>query len=256
MLYLFYGTDAVTARAKMHAVLEGGKKKRPDAEVFRIEAGGFQEGMIDEWTGGMGLFEHKMIVVLDRVFENKEAMDVIAARAEALGASENLILILEGKLDKKTVEKLSKHAQKAELFEEKKEGRQFGLGAGNGPGGSGKVALKDWNAFAIADAFAARDKKKLWSLVAVSEFHDVPPEEISGMLFWQAKSMLLASGPNATAASTGLSPFVFDKSKRGAANYSSAELRKLASALISSYHEAHRGLLDLSVDLERFALSI
>ncbi len=250
MLYLFYGTDTAKARARMHEVLEGGKKKRPDAEVFRVESSAFQEGMIDEWSGGMGLFERKFIVILDRVFENKEAAEIIVARAEALGSSENLILILEGKLDKKSADKLTKHALKTELFEEKKEGRNFGMGA------AGTLSSKDFNVFALTDALGARDRKQLWSLFVRSQFHDVPAEEISGVLFWQVKSMLLASEPGATVASSGLSPFVFQKSKQYAARYTPAELRSLSSRFIALYHDAHRGLADFPANLEKIALSI
>ncbi len=256
MYYLFYGTETEKARARMHEILEGGKKKRPDAEIFRIEATGFQEGMIDEWTGGMGLFERKIIVVLDRVFENKEAAETIVARAEALGATENLIIILEGKLDKKTADKLAKFAFKSEAFEEKKEARQFGLGPGQGKGGSGKLSLKDFNIFSLTDALGARDRKSLWALFVKSQFHEVAAEEISGILFWQAKAMLLAAEQGADAKSTGLNPFVFQKAKSYAKNFSPKELRDLSSKLVSMYHDAHRGLADFPVAIERLALSL
>jgi len=249
MFYLFYGTDAARARARMHEILEAGKKKRPDAEIFRVEGSAFQAGMIDEWSGGMGLFERKLIVVLDRAFENKEAAEAIVDRAEALGASENMILILEGKLDKKTLTKLEKYAYKAEAFDEKKEPARSG-----GSGGAGSRG--DFNVFALTDALGARDRKQLWALFAKSQFREIAPEEISGVLFWQAKAMLLAGEPDATPASTGLSPFVFGKSKNYAKNFSPKELRDLSLKLVSIYHDAHRGLGDFPIALERLALSI
>ena len=257
MFYLFYGTESEKARARMHAVLDGAKKKRPDAEVFRVEGSQFQEGMIDEWTGGMGLFERKMIVVLDKVFENKEAAEALASRAEALGASENMILILEGKLDKKTLTKLEKYAYKTEAFvEEKTDDRKFGLGPGLGKGGSGSLSLKDFNIFSLTDAFGARDKKQLFALYSKSQFFGVPPEEVSGILFWQLKAMRLAFSPLADAKSTGLNPFVFNKARGYAKNFSAKELNDLSSKLISSYHDAHRGLCDFSVELEKLALML
>jgi hypothetical protein len=253
MYYLFYGTDAAKARARMHEILEAGKKKRPDAEVFRVEGAGFQAGMIDEWAGGMGLFERKMIVILDRVFENKEAGEEIAGRAEALGASENMILILEGKLDKKTLTKLEKFAHKAEAFDEPKEAGRFmaaRTGGGMAPAG------KDFNIFALTDALGARNRPLLWALFVKSQFREIAAEEISGVLFWQAKAMLLAGEPDATAASTGLSPYVFGKAKNYARNYSPKELRDLSSKLVSIYHDAHRGIHDFPIALERLALSL
>ncbi len=254
MYYLFHGTDAAKARARMHDILEAGKKKRPDAEVFRVEGAGFQAGMIDEWSGGMGLFERKMIVVLDRAFENKEAAEAILDRAEALGASENMILILEGKLDKKSLAKLEKFAHKAEAFDEPKAdgGRFMAVKSGGGMSALGK----DFNIFALTDALGARDRRQLWALFAKSQFREIAAEEISGVLFWQAKAMLLAGEEGATAASTGLSPFVFGKAKNYAKNYSPKELRELSSRLVSIYHDAHRGLHDFPIALERLALSI
>ena len=72
MFYFFYGTDKDKARAKMNAVLSGAQKKRPDAEVFRVDAEKFTEGDLDGFLGGMGLFEKKYIVVLENIFEKKE----------------------------------------------------------------------------------------------------------------------------------------------------------------------------------------
>jgi len=251
MFYLFYGTESEKARARMHAVLEGAKKKRPDAEIFRVEGTQFQEGMIDEWTGGMGLFERKMIVVLDKVFENKEAAEALSSRAEALGASENMILILEGKIDKKTLTKLEKHAFKAEAFvEEKTDDRKFGMGTAN------PLKLKDFNIFSLTDALGSRDKKSLWALYCKSQFHNVPPEEVSGILFWQVKAMRLASPPLADAKSTGLNPFVFNKAKGYARNFTAIELEKMSSEIVSAYHDAHRGIGDLSARLEKFTLTL
>lgn len=249
MFYLFYGTESEKARARMHEILEGAKKKRPDAEIFRVEGAGFHEGMIDEWTGGMGLFERKMIVVLDKVFENKDAAEALAARAEALAASENMILILEGKIDKKTLGRLEKHAFKAEVYDEKKEAPRFGAAPAGGGGNA-------FNIFFLTDALGARDKKSLWSLYCKSQLSGVVPEEVSGILFWQLKAMRLASPPLADAKSTGLNPFVFNKAKTYARNFSSKELDLLSSRLVASYHDAHRGLNDFSVELEKFVLSL
>ena len=87
MYYLFYGTDTEKARAKMHEVLNGAKKKRPDAEVFTVESEQFSGAVVDSLVGGAGLFEKKYIVIFDRIFENEEALRMLlreCAKAEDL----------------------------------------------------------------------------------------------------------------------------------------------------------------------------
>jgi hypothetical protein len=67
--------------------------------------------------------------------------------------------------------------------------------------------------------------------------------------------MILASfAKNATEA--GLSPFVFTKSKRYAANYSADERSKLLKDIVTMYHDSHRGLVDAELGMEKLLLGI
>ncbi len=217
MFYLFYGSDTEKARAKMHEILHGAKKKRPDAEVFTLEAENFSAGELDALVGGSGLFEKKSIVVMSRILENKEAAEAILERLADMAETENLFLVLEGSLDKKTVSKFEKFAHKIEAFEKK------------------EVTKQKFNVFGMANALGARDRKGLWVLYEKAKLEEMAPEAIAGMLFWKVKAML----------QEGRSP-----------KYSKNELHEVSSRLVALYHDSHRGITDFDVALERFILGV
>lgn len=89
------------------------------------------------------------------------------------------------------------------------------------------------NIFNIADAFSCRDKIGTWILYREAVSLGIPPEEISGIIFWKVKTMLLT----------------------GTKFFSADELKKQSSKLVSIYHKAHRGECDFIIGLEQFILS-
>ncbi len=227
------------ARRKSRELLNALLKKKPDASSFRFDADTFTDSTLDEFVGSQGLFENKYIVVFDRVFLNKEAKEEIVKNIEAIANSSNIFILLEGELDKKTLGILSKKADKVQEFPLK-----------------GKTEKKEsFNMFALADAFGKRDKKELWMLYLEALRNDAAPEELHGILFWQLKSMII-SHVSSDAKTAGLNPFVFKKSKSFAKNYSLQELKELSSRMVAMYHDAHRGLVEFEVALERFVLGL
>lgn len=238
MLYFFYGTDTDKAREKANALIKGLQKKKPDAEVFRLAAEGVREAELDELIHGQGLFNKSHIVYGLRLFENDELKELFLKRLEDIGQSPNIFVLVEGKVDKKTLLAIADVAEKVQLFEKKEEKKKAGF-----------------NIFSLTDAFGRRDKKHLWVLFQRAVASGAVPEEIHGILFWQLKSMFLASGAK-TAGEAGVAPFVFTKSKNFLKNYSVEELRKLSAKLVSLYHDSHRGLHDFEIALERFVLAL
>jgi len=89
------------------------------------------------------------------------------------------------------------------------------------------------NIFGIADAYAKKDKIGTWVLYREAIAQGASPEEISGIIFWKIKTMLL----------TGAKVFSID------------ELKLKSSELVSLYHKAHRGECDFTIGLEQFILS-
>lgn len=237
MIYLLYGTDTQTSRAKLHKLLAALSTKRPDAEIFQVTPENREEYPIESLVGSQGLFEQKYIVVFDQLFGDRDTKEELLAALKDMQSAEHVFVFLEGKLDKKTLTKFEKYAEKVEehtALEEKKE---------------------RFNTFALADALGKRDRKELWMLYQRAKGENIADEELHGLLFWQVKSMLLAS-KSASAKEAGLNPFVFQKATRFLKNYTEAELRALSTKLVSLSHDARRGIHDLDVALERFILSV
>lgn len=238
MLYFLHGSDATQSRKKLHDLVDSLLKKKPDASVFRMEAEGWDAARFEELLGGQGLFEHKYIVVLDKVFEHATAKDDVLGALKALKESDNVFICLEGDIDAVTVKKLEKHSEKSQKFEEEK-----------------TTAKKEFNIFSLTDAFGMRDKKKLWVLYRQAIMSGSEPEEIHGILFWQLKSILTALGSK-DAQESGLKPFVFQKAINFAKKYSPEELRVMSAKFVEIYHNARRGISDMETSLERFILSV
>jgi DNA polymerase III delta subunit len=89
------------------------------------------------------------------------------------------------------------------------------------------------NVFGIADSFAKKDKVGTWILYREAISFGVSPEEITGIIFWKIKTMILT----------------------GTKIFSSDELKTNSSTIVALYHNAHRGESDFTISLEQFILS-
>src|SRR3989344_2796564 len=228
MLYLFYGSDTDKARARARGVIDVMKKKRPEAEYFRVTTSSWDAATAEQFIEGQGLFERKFIVFFDGVFEQVEVKEWLGPRAEEFSKTENAFVFLERSVDAATLKKFEKVAQEVKKFDADKS--------------LAGLSENRFNTFALADALGMKDRKKLWSLLAEAFMRGATPEEINGVLFWQTKAMLAAS--NGSAADSGLKPFVYTKSSRYATGFKHDELVALSRNLISIYHDSHRGLRD------------
>lgn len=216
MLYLIYGNDRQKVVAKSADLVAGLKKRKPDAEIFTMAEDNFDVSKLQALAGGQGLFESKFVVVLKNLFSRKENTEKLSEILPALAVSPNIFLFVEGAFSEVTVrvfEKNAAHIQKYTMVR----------------------AERQPNFFALADALALRDKKRLWVLYVAALRKGASPEEISGILFWKIKDMFSPAG-------------------RG--KFSPDDLRSTASKLLQLYHDAHRGLVDFETGLERFILSV
>lgn len=238
MLYFIHGTEYMKVVDKSHGLVEPMLSKKPDASLFKLNTDNWSDAQIQELVGGQGLFENKYIVQISKVLDNKEIADVILKILPDIAESQNIFIWTEEKVDSKTLKKIEKSAEKVQVFDKKEV----------------KDRWKEFNIFSLGDALVARDKKKLWIGYTEALRHHAP-EEIHGTLFWQVKSMILASKTKSPAES-GLKPFVYTKSLKGSTKYSSEELHQLSSDLINLYHNARRGKVELDIALERFVLGV
>ncbi len=238
MIYLLYGSDSHKAREKLHELVSGLIKKKPDASHIRMTDEDFDEARLEENISGMGLFSSKTIVEMDNVFRKKEHKEAVMDRLKDIALSENIFVFLEGELLAGEVKKFDKYSEKVQKFEVKEE-----------------LVKKDFNIFSLTDAFGKRDRKQLWVLFTKAKRKDVAAEEIHGIIFWQLKAMLQAASAT-SAKEAGLNPFVFQKSQGFLKNFKPEELPAISSRLISIYHDARRGIHDFDSALERFILEV
>ena len=237
MLYLIYGSDFEKTRGKARELIADLQKRKPNAEVFRLEDEMVSVGKLDELSGGQGLFERKYIVFADNVFRSEEAKEIVLGKLKSLAESENIFIFLEDELGKTDLKELEKFAEKVQQF-------------------SG-VAKKEkpFNVFSLTEMLGRRDKRGLWVLYQKALAQGLAPEEIHGILFWQIKAMLAAVLVK-SAEETGFKPFVFQKLRAFAKNYSVPELKNLSAKMVAVYHNSRRTGPSLDIALEKLILEI
>lgn len=233
MLILFTGGDIEGLRKEIEKRVSSFKKTGSD--IVRITDVNFSPELVSSHFGGSDLFGRHSVIFLDRLSSNAAAREFLFNSLTEFSDSLNDFLVLEEKLLSDDVTLFEKAG--GEVVSRK----------------SGTAKPKqDFNIFALADALGNRDRKNLWTLYTQALRAGKTPEEISGTLFWQVKSMLqVAKGDG-----TSLNPFVKSKAARFIKNYSETELEKLAYELVSEYHESRRGGLPLEGRLERVILGI
>lgn len=236
MLHIIYGNDREKGRARFRVLRESlGKKCADERSILEGEA---TEGVIDAATVSQGLFGNTTLFVFDCVLEKKAEQDLIAARAHELVESPNTFLIFEPAFGKESIAILQESGVITEEFAVKK--------ADTRPA---------FNIFALGDVLGKRDKKELWILYQGAVAAGLEPEEICGTLFWSVKNMALMKDAH-VGDDVGLNPFVAKKARAFAKNYTREEITGLSRALVSCYHEAHRGGEPMEIALEKFILNL
>lgn len=239
MIYFLYGENEIESREKLHKLLDFLVTKKPDASVFTIDTDSFNEAQIDELVESQGLFEQKYIVFLNKIFQDKKVKEIILGKLKEIAKSQNIFLFLENKVDKKTITKIEKIAEKVLEFKKETDISKN---------------KKEFKIFDLADAFGRRDKKNLWVLYQKSKIQDISSEEVHGILIWQLKVIYISKNSDSVK-NSGLNPFVFGKASRFAKNFTNEELRNMSSELISLYHNSRRGISELDFALEYFLLN-
>ena len=253
MIYLFHGTDKTKARGMAHQAVMAAQKKHAEAEFFRLNNENFTESKLDELIMSQGLFYSGSIVFADSLFDDTEIGEILIKKIKEISESPNFFVFLEGKLNKKELEKFAKYTQKVENFEkpERRLTKKEELHA--------KGEKIDF--FEFADTLGERNKRQLWTIYQEALREEVNSEEVHAMFFWQVKAMLCAVKTK-DAGEAGLNPYVYSKSKEYAKNYGKTreeaeeKLRQMSATLCDMYHEAHRGKIDFAVGLERFILGL
>ncbi|PCI89731.1 hypothetical protein COB18_02900 [Candidatus Kaiserbacteria bacterium] len=239
MLYLYYGEDLDSARAKVQATITSMLAKNPDALYFRVTSDVLDDYNFDELTGSQALFKSEYVVLLDTLFSQKEGEEAVLQNIEKIADSAHPFFLLEGKLTAVLRKKLEKHATKVFTFDTTVERK-----------------AAPFNTFSLTDALGERNVKKLWTLFREAKHSGVSDEEIHGILFWMFKSLLLAQG-SSTPEAAGMKAYPFDKAKRFVKKFGTRELLEkkiMTFALLPQ--QARRSGTSLEILLEQFILTL
>lgn len=236
MLFIYHGDNVSARKQATDKLRQQLLKKRPEAEIFDIDADEFSVGRLQELTGGRGLFEDKYIVFLFHVLTIEVGQEAVIDRAEHLAAAEHVFVLIEDELEKKHKKKLEEHAKHLKEF----------------AGGEAEEEFKPWP---LSDAYGNRKRSAAWIELQKAKIAGQKPEAIQGVLAWQTRLMLLAKECE-TAEEAGESGYPFKKAKGFSKNFSRSELEQNFSRLVTGYHEAHRGTYDLDNFLEQFLLEL
>ncbi len=239
MLYLYSGTDLNKSREKARKLADSLTDRQPDAPFLRILADEFDSMNLEDLIVGQGLFSSKALVFMDQLSLNKDAFSFCLEWLDKISESPNIFVMLEGALDSKTQKKLSKVAEKHTISNSKE----------------ADILKNDYNVFNLTDAIGRRDKKTSWLLLQEALREGLVPEEIHGAVSWFARSMC-STLSSQKAVEAGVKPFVFNKAKKSAGNFSKEELIKMSEELAVMVQKDREGGLNLSVQLEKFILSL
>jgi hypothetical protein len=207
MIYILIGNDA----KKKNSYLK--KLYKEDQPIFTLELLAKKEDFLN-YTDSQSLFGSFPVVIVSNIIKNNE-ISFNPSDLLILKDSKTTFIFLEEKLLAPDSKKYKQYATIEDFsFIVTKQ-------------------IPKINIFGITDSFSHRDKIGTWILYREAVSVGVSPEEISGVIFWKIKTMLL----------------------NGTKIFKPNELKYQSSNLLSIYHKAHKGECDFTIALEQFILS-
>lgn len=233
MLTVFFGNDTITIRSEAFALAEK-FADTPDS-VVRFDADNFNAAMVSEAVQTTSLFGGKQVFLIDTISDDVEQFEELCALLPTLAHSEHECILIE----KVLLADVRKQcvAVNATLHEYK------------------RVEEKGFDIFSLTTALLQRDKKSLWLALQDARQAGISAEEIIGTLVWQIKTMRLVSRTSSPEEAD-LKPFVFNKTKQALGRFTSTEIDEYSRALLTLYHEGHRGIKNIDLALEGWVLGL
>lgn len=234
MITLYYGNDTIKVRQAAIAAAE--ELRDQGMSVERLESKAITRERLIDIASAVSLFGGETAYVFDTPSEDKDDEAIFLEQLLALHESGHPIIVIETTVlaaIKKQYEKAG-----AKVVEYKKE-----------------AGTATFDPFMIAAALLTKDKKTLWMLLTESVRQGIPLEETLGIIWWQIKTLRLAS-MGRSADEVGLKSYPYDKAKRALKNFAPGELERLSESLLAVHHEARSGRTELAVGLERWVLGV
>lgn len=232
MLAVFFGTDRTAVRNATSLFLASNV---PNVAADSIDATNYLSGELPTLIDSQSLFGGTEAYILDTPSNDSEFVTEVTEHLSSMAESANIFIVMESSLLAAAKKKYERHASEVKEFAADKAER--------------------FNAFALAEALAKRDKKNLWVLLQEAKLAGLRPEEIVGVLWWQLKALRLAD-KTSSPGEAGLKDYPYKKAKQSLRNFKDGEIMVLSQSLLVLYHQAHQGLADMDLKLEEWALSI
>jgi len=206
MIYFLSGNDTKKKSAYI-------KKLGGDPSSVFLLGGNIEKDVLLSYAETMSLFEDSPKIVIEDFV--KSGMKLSIEEFTTMKESKTIFVFLEDKLLAVDTNKFKKYATIEDMS----------LGVSKE-----KPKL---NVFSIAESFSRKDKMGTWTLYKEAVSLGSSPEEISGILFWKIKTMIIS----------------------GNKFFTKEELKQISSQLVSLYHLSHLGKCDFVIGLEQFILS-
>lgn len=220
MIYLFHGSDIEKTRTKAFEWVAKARAKEPNLAYVRLAREELTNAALEDAASSGGLFVSRLLILIDDPFQEDDSQEVIEDHLDALASSDNAIIILAPKLAVAKAKKLIAKAKMTYTYDKP----------------AALEAKRGFNSN-LVNALSARNRVNLWLEINRARYSGDAPEMLHGLLHWKARDLMSKPGmPNA--------------------KWKPQEARRLSLQLIELLQSSRRGGLDLSLSLERFALSV
>lgn len=233
MFKVFFGNDTIKVRREaldsVDVLRSGG------ASVVTIEEGNYQSGVIANAAATASLFGEPLVYLVDTPSTNTEMYQEVIDSLELMQDGTHTFIVIESTLLAAEKKRFEKYASEMKEFK--------------------SVAKERFNNFALADALAKKDKRLLWLLFNEARLEGIAMEELSGVLWWQLKTLRLAA-MTSNAAEAGMKDFPYQKAKRSLSGFVPGELERLSHSFLAIMHDSRRGMFEFDQAFEKWVLSL
>ena len=233
MLRVFFGNDTIKVRREAFTELDNLRKE--DVSVTILEPNNYEPGVVTEAVSSQSLFGGNQVYLFDTPSQDEKFYEEVTANLAAMKEQKDVFIVLEAGLLAAEKKRFEKYADTIEEYK--------------------AAAAERFNSFSLADALSKKDRKSLWILFHEAIFSGIPVEELVGVLWWQLKTLRLASLAK-SAAEAGLKDFPYQKAKRSLSKFGEGELEKMSSSLLVLIHNSRLGHYDIDQALERWILRL
>jgi len=212
MIYLFSGDDF---QKKLFSYEKFIKTLPKRTEIFPVSRNNFNPIQVESFYSSASLFSPLSTIIFEGILEQGEMCDFILEKLKLMRDSNNSFIFVEGKLNKSILEAFKKIRAEINVFELPKE------------------KIKKFDSFLLANTFANKDKLNTWIYFRQATDFGVPMEELTGVLFWKIKDMIL---------------------KKNFSKFTEEQLKNFVTKISYLLPEARKEGKDAEFALERFLL--